>query len=316
MSTASSSSELAARRWTPPGRLGVHALISAASFSAYIAARLTEGAPATLLMAFGVSACGWAWLLARALFDPAAHDARWPRIVVLVLTVCGAVSVLAPAGGVVRMVAGNAYAIAGSAALVMTFIEAFQARGALIDGPERRFRAAFLVVYSVLMGVSVLGAWQAQGAVEVACAVTGLISAGLAVAYRTRRPLKPAPRPPVQRRPATDEDARLAGQIVQLFEREGVHAEAGLKIGDLAARLGQPEHRLSHCITAQMGFANFNRLINHYRIEQARRLLTEDPRRPILLVAFDCGFASVGPFNRAFKEATSLTPSAYRARAR
>jgi AraC-like DNA-binding protein len=37
--------------------------------------------------------------------------------------------------------------------------------------------------------------------------------------------------------------------------------------------------------------------------------------RPILLIAFDCGFASVGPFNRAFKAETGLTPRMFRRRA-
>lgn len=287
-------------------------MMAGVSFVAYIAARSIEGTVGTLFMAFGVSACGWAWLLARALFDPAHRDVWWPRVMVLVLTACGAVSVLAPAGGALRMVTGNAYALAGSAALVLTFIEVFQARGALVDASERRFRALFLGVYSVLMAVSVLGSWEAQKAVEIACAVTGLVCAGAAAAYRFWHPLKPAPRPESQRKPATEDDARLADQITRLLETERLHCEPGLKIGDLATRLGQPEHRLSHCIAARMGFANFNRLINHYRIEQAKRLLTSEPRRPILNVAFDCGFASLGPFNRAFREATGVTPTVFR----
>jgi AraC-like DNA-binding protein len=164
------------------------------------------------------------------------------------------------------------------------------------------------------MGVSVLGVWEAQGAVETACAVAGLVWAGAAVAYRFGHPLIAAPRPAAQRRPATDEDARLARRIVVLLEEDALYSEPGLKIGDLAARLRQPEHRLSHCITAQLGFTNFNRLINHYRIERAKRLLASEPRRPILQVAFDCGFASLGPFNRAYKHATGLTPTAFRGR--
>jgi AraC-like DNA-binding protein len=33
---------------------------------------------------------------------------------------------------------------------------------------------------------------------------------------------------------------------------------------------------------------------------------------PILTVALDAGFGSIGPFNRAFKAHTGLTPSEYR----
>ena len=95
---------------------------------------------------------------------------------------------------------------------------------------------------------------------------------------------------------------------------EAVHLDPDIRIGDVAARLGQPEHRVSRCISAATGFANFNRLINHHRIEQAMRALTAPgPARPILLIALDCGFASVGPFNRAFKAETGVTPREYRA---
>jgi AraC-like DNA-binding protein len=33
---------------------------------------------------------------------------------------------------------------------------------------------------------------------------------------------------------------------------------------------------------------------------------------PILTIALDAGFGSIGPFNRAFKAQTGLTPSEYR----
>ncbi|WP_366140325.1 AraC family transcriptional regulator [uncultured Umboniibacter sp.] len=32
----------------------------------------------------------------------------------------------------------------------------------------------------------------------------------------------------------------------------------------------------------------------------------------ISTIAFDCGYNSIGPFNRAFKELTGFTPKAYR----
>ena len=81
-----------------------------------------------------------------------------------------------------------------------------------------------------------------------------------------------------------------------------------------AARLGEPEHRVSRCISAATGFPNFNRLINHHRVEAAKgRLAAADETRSILQIALDCGFASLGPFNRAFREETGMTPRAYRA---
>ena len=48
--------------------------------------------------------------------------------------------------------------------------------------------------------------------------------------------------------------------------------------------------------------------------EAARRLAGED--LPILSIALDCGYGSIGPFNRAFRQRFGMTPTEYRAAAR
>jgi AraC-like DNA-binding protein len=57
--------------------------------------------------------------------------------------------------------------------------------------------------------------------------------------------------------------------------------------------------------------------LNAHRIAEAKRELAEPARaeRSVSEIAFSLGYASLGPFNRAFKEATGTTPSAWRARA-
>ena len=294
--------------------MGLYAAVAAASFVAYIMAHLVEGAASTAFATFGVSACGWAWLLTRALFDPAPRDALWPRCVVLVLTAAGAVSQLAPEDAAVGKVAANLYALTGSAALLLTFIEPFQRRGCDLSGTEQRFRVGFVMVFALLVGVSVLGLRADTGPVETVCAVIGLVTGLGATAFRFRHPLQPAAAPTPERRAATDADIHLAARLTRLLTDEAIHVEPDLKIGDVAARLGEPEYRISRCISAATGFPNFNRLINHHRIEDAkRRLRTLDGNGSILDIALDCGFGSVGPFNRAFRDETGMTPRAYRA---
>lgn len=290
-----------------------YAAIAAASFVAYILARLVAGPLSTALAAFGVSACGWAWLLTRALFDPAKHDAWWPRVVVFVLMAAGAVSVLAPGGAAISTVARNVYVLSGSAALLLTFVEPFQRHGCDLPRAEKRFRIAFVGVFALLVAAAVLAAWTAPERVETACAVIGLVAAMAATAFRLRHPLTPATQAS-PRRAASAEDRRLADQVMGLLKTEAIHTAPNLRISDVAARLGQPEYRISQAISASLAFANFNRLINHHRIEQAKRMLGEPGEdRSILEIAFDCGFASLGPFNRAFKAETGATPKAFRA---
>ena len=69
---------------------------------------------------------------------------------------------------------------------------------------------------------------------------------------------------------------------------------------------------------AALGFRNFNQMANRFRIEEAKRRLADPALRrlPILTIAYDCGFGSVGPFNRAFKAETGLTPLEFRGRFR
>ena len=78
--------------------------------------------------------------------------------------------------------------------------------------------------------------------------------------------------------------------------------------------IGVPEHRLRPLINDHLGFRNFSAFVNAARIEAAKRLLADpaQARTTIAAIAFDLGFGSLGPFNRAFKEATGKTPTEFR----
>lgn len=310
------------RPWPAPGRLRTYGLIMVGAFVSYMLSHGVggEGPVWTALEMVGAGACGWAWLIARALFDPAKRDAGWPRIVAGVVAVSGALSVLSLPGLAGRVV-DNSYALSGSAVLLLTFVEPFLRFRRDLPAGEKRFRIVFVVVYALLVAVSILAPGGSELTPEAArgiellkslCALGGLIAGTAAVAFRMRHPLamEGASR---QRRAATPEDERLARRVLDLLDREAVHTEPNLKVADVAARLGQPEYRVSQAVTTVLGFENFNRLINHHRIALAKRLLADDGRRrSILDVAFECGFGSVGPFNRAFKAETGVTPREFR----
>jgi len=88
----------------------------------------------------------------------------------------------------------------------------------------------------------------------------------------------------------------------------------GITIGALAAEIGVPEHRLRRLINDQLGHRNFAAYVNARRIEAAKLRLRDaaHAQAPVSAIAFDLGFGSLGPFNRAFKEATGVTPSEWR----
>jgi len=90
--------------------------------------------------------------------------------------------------------------------------------------------------------------------------------------------------------------------------------EQGLTIAKLAEVAKMPEHRLRRLINQHMGFRNFADFLNHHRVEAAKERLSlvEERNIPVLTVAMDLGYGSLGPFNRAFKERTGFTPTEYR----
>jgi AraC-like DNA-binding protein len=110
-------------------------------------------------------------------------------------------------------------------------------------------------------------------------------------------------------------DPRLVAELRRLVEAEHVYREEGLTITALATRLGAHEYRVRQLVNAQLGFKNFNAFLHHYRLGEAQRLLADPARRHLTVaqVAFEVGYRSLGPFNRAFKEATGVTPTEFRA---
>ena len=103
-------------------------------------------------------------------------------------------------------------------------------------------------------------------------------------------------------------------RIQDLMEKEHVYRDPELSIANLAQRIGLPEYRLRELIHEQLGYRNFPAFVNDWRLKEAQRRL-DDPaldRRPILTLALEAGFGSIGPFNRAFRERFGVTPTAYR----
>jgi AraC-like DNA-binding protein len=99
-----------------------------------------------------------------------------------------------------------------------------------------------------------------------------------------------------------------------LMSIERVYLDASLSPASLAQQLGLPEYRLRELINRRLAFRNFPSFVNHYRLEDVRAKLA-DPgfdRRPVLTLALEAGFGSIGPFNRAFRERYGVTPTAYR----
>ena len=95
---------------------------------------------------------------------------------------------------------------------------------------------------------------------------------------------------------------------------ERAYSQSGLTIRSLANQLGCPEHQLRKLINDHLGYRNFSAFLNCHRIPEAECILSDPSqvRTPVLTIALDLGYGSLGPFNRAFRVATGMTPTEYR----
>ena len=305
--------------------LPIYGALFAAAVTAFCLERLLGdrlGLSANVLAVIGDATCGWSWLVVRALFrPPSAQRSIWPLLLVLALVVAGALLRLSGDDGAAgpRMV-DNLATLLSSTLLLLAAVEPL--RGLRRDMPsgERRFRIAFAAGYAAILAVAVVwvnGAPDAafaadhRAAIKTACAGLALVGMALAIVYRGRNPLPETAKP--ARRIAA-ETGDLGERLMRLMADEAVFGRHDLRIADVARRIGEPEHRVSQAITGTLGFRNFNHLANRFRVEEAKRRLGDPAldRLPVLTIAYDCGFASIGPFNRAFKAETGMTPMQFR----
>jgi len=109
-------------------------------------------------------------------------------------------------------------------------------------------------------------------------------------------------------------DQKLVGALMRLMGDERIYRHDNVTIGTLATRLGIPEYRLRRLINRRLGYRNFNVFLNEHRIAEAKAALADPSQAevPVITIAMDAGFQSLGPFNRAFKATTGVTPSEYR----
>jgi AraC-like DNA-binding protein/uncharacterized membrane protein len=276
------------------------------------------------------ASCSFFWLTARALFrhDPAIG---WPEIAIVsgiflptifdqiaIATNLGAaVGDAALADWMVRL--DNMQVLFSSTALVLAFGEGLNGWSGISES-ERRVRYVFLSSFGAGFGICVLlfdhGRLTLVSAdltilIQGICAAAIMASMSLAIVFRRDNPLPDGSARKVP--PANENEQALALQIKTLVS-DGAFLDPDLKVSTLARRLHEKDYKVSRAIVAGLEQPNFNRFINHYRIKHAKQLLSDlsVKKRGILEIAMDSGFASLGPFNRAFKDATGLTPREFR----
>lgn len=112
---------------------------------------------------------------------------------------------------------------------------------------------------------------------------------------------------------AKNEKEKIAKNALDYMDSHKPYLEPELTLIQLAEQLSVKPRALSQAINDILN-QNFFDFINRYRIDEARRLLTNpvDKKITILEVLYKVGFNSKSSFNALFKKYTGLTPTEFR----
>lgn len=268
------------------------------------------------------------WLFTRALFDDAFRLRWWHGLVWALVTAfsfAGCVWI-APTGNVrFSVTVVNLIVLVFIALAVGQTIASWSA-----DLVERRRRVRVFIVcaaglyggLNALLQIVVAGNDLSDPANTINMGVLACVVA--AIAYAMMRidgsdlfPVTAEAAPAIAPSQPVIEDAadqKLIDALMRLIADERVYRQENMTIGALAGRLKIPEYRLRRLINQRLGYRNFNVFLNNHRIEEAKAALADPAQAevPVITIAMDAGFQSLGPFNRAFKTVTGVTPTEYR----
>jgi len=259
------------------------------------------------------------WVCANVLFD-FERPPRWVMVVFpsVTLSLCS-----------FRIIDVDAPLVFQVLSIVASLITILHAIYSVVSGslddlsePRRRFRlyfvasislaAAFVLTMELAYVGQEIPSWLPLTNVSIIAAVFLVISIPLVT--RPADLLPDGPAPPPDGRTKLDPAEQATHKVLVRAMENRAYARTGLTIRQLAEELKTPEHRLRALINSRLGYKNFSTFLNGYRIKEACDRL-QDPKEfriPVLTIALDAGFASLAPFNRAFRQAVDMTPTEYR----
>lgn len=105
----------------------------------------------------------------------------------------------------------------------------------------------------------------------------------------------------------------IVKKIRQGVEEDRLYLNPQLNIEEFSRQIGSSYRDVSYAINKIFG-TNFFEFINHYRIEEAKRLLADPGRQKmsIMDVLLESGFNSKSAFQRFFKRLVGISPTEFR----
>jgi YesN/AraC family two-component response regulator len=104
----------------------------------------------------------------------------------------------------------------------------------------------------------------------------------------------------------------LFKDVKKIVEEEAYFKDVDFTISQLSIMLKSNNLYISKSIKAN-DFSNFNHYLNTCRIENVKKLLSENniSRVTLMYIYTESGFSNQSTFNRVFKQIEGITPSEY-----
>jgi AraC-like DNA-binding protein len=273
---------------------------------------------------FAGSTPGLFWLFARTWFNDRQHLEHWAMVLVA-LSVLNIVIMQLTYGRLVgiTIISGIAFRLGMFGFAIAGLWEAWRGREGDLVEIRRRMRpriAAAVGISVILIAIVEIAVYNLDAPIWMARAVGGciaLITFLFCIAMFGMREsdlFGAMTRAPVMTMPPLD--ASMTERLFNHMDAELPHRDEEMTIAKLAAQLGVQEYRLRRHINGALGHRNFAAFLNGYRLAEVKTALADPSQKdvPIITIALDAGFGSLGPFNRAFRDTEGMTPSEYRAR--
>ena len=100
-------------------------------------------------------------------------------------------------------------------------------------------------------------------------------------------------------------------KIEALMTKDKLYHHEDLQLSTLAEAVKVSPHQLSELINTRLG-KGFSQYLREYRINEAKRLLIEEPKASVLSIGLEVGFTSQSNFYAAFKQIESMAPGQFR----
>lgn len=294
--------------------------LSVAAFAVHSGGAETQalGGLGRMVWFLSVGGAAYFWLFATSLFDD--RPFGWARLVPAV----GMTALAGVAESLSRPTADGVwiahYLLQVALVLHVLLVIARNWSGDLVEarrsmrGPFLGFVAVYAIALSVQQVAELLGYRAGWEGLAQAASLAVVALAGSAVLLGARPGLFDPPVRAAQPEAVALRDRPALAALEALMAGDEIWRREGLTIGELARELAIPEHRLRRLINVGLGARNFSSFLNGRRVTAAKVALADPARarETVAAIAFEMGFTSLGPFNRAFREATGTTPTAWR----